>query len=99
MNNKWTFRRILDHALDLKPSDPHRKRGCSSSFQVKWESGEVTWEPAHTFAQDCSIVVAQYCKENDLFDKGIKIFNHLKYMAKNEKKMLHMLNKAKLKSF
>ena len=64
---------------------------------VEWEGGERTYEPLSLIAADCPVICAIYGKRMGLLDQpGWKRF---KTIAKREKKMLRMVNQAKLASF
>ena len=64
---------------------------------IEWENGEITNEPLSVIAADDPVTCALYGDENNLLDKpGWKRF---KRIAKRKKKMLRMLNQAKLRSY
>jgi hypothetical protein len=65
--------------------------------QVEWENGEITYKSLTTIAADDPVLCAIYARNNDLLNTaGWKRF---KRIAKNDKKLLHMANQAKLRSF
>jgi hypothetical protein len=64
---------------------------------IEWENGEITSEPLSVIAADDPITCAIYAKENSLLHlDGWKRF---KRIANREKKLLRMVNQAKLRSF
>jgi hypothetical protein len=92
----FKFRRIAAHQGPLRSSDKDWK-GSSYNVLVEWETGETTYEPLNTITADDPFTCAEYAKENNLLDiDGWKQFRRL---AKNEKKLKHMINQAKLKSY
>ena len=92
----WKFKRISNHEGPLKPGQPNYK-GSQWNVMVEWENGEITSEPLTAFAADSPVVCAVYAKEHGLLDTdGWKRF---KRIAKREKKMLRMVNQAKLRSY
>jgi len=63
---------------------------------VAWEDGSETFEPLHMIGKDSPVIVAHYAKEKGLLDlPGWKRF---KRIAIHDKKMVHMLNQARLVS-
>jgi hypothetical protein len=64
---------------------------------VEWENGEIRTEPLSVIAANESVTCAVYAREHDLLDvKGWKRFWNL---AKREKHFLHLVKKAKMKSY
>ena len=63
---------------------------------VAWEDGSETFEPLHMIGKDSPVIVAHYAKEKGLLDlPGWKRF---KRIAIHDKKMVRMLNQARLVS-
>ena len=63
---------------------------------MKWSDGSITYEPLSVIGADSPVTVAIYAKKNGLLDTpGWKRFKRL---AKREKKLLRMVNQAKLQS-
>ena len=63
---------------------------------IDWEDGSTTSEPLAIFATDDPVSCALYAKENDLLETpGWKRF---KKIAKRHKKLVRMVNQARLKS-
>jgi hypothetical protein len=90
------FKDIVAHEGPLKPGDPSYK-GSSYNVLVEWEDGSKTFEPLTTMGADSPVVCAMYGKRMGLLDQpGWKRFKNI---AKREKKMLRMINQAKLQSF
>jgi hypothetical protein len=92
----WRFKDIIAHEGPLKPTDPSYK-GSAYNVLVVWEDGSRTYEPLHTIGADCPVVCAQYAKRNGLL--GETGWRKFKKIAKSEKKMIRMINQAKLASF
>lgn len=99
----WNFERILDHKK-VKPKDKDY-RGSGVNCLVLWSTGEQTWEPLHDrngkrgLWVDDPVTVAIYARDNGLLDTPGWKLPGLKKMAKTQKKLLHLANKAKLHSF
>ena len=92
----WAFKDIVGHQGPLQPTDKSYK-GSTYNVMVEWEGGERTYEPLSIFAADCPVICAIYAKRNGLLDQpGWRRFKNL---AKREKKLLRMVNQAKLNSF
>mgnify|MGYP006357956311 FL=1 len=85
----WKFKRIISH---------HIPKGENQYYvKIEWETGEVTDEPLSQIARDSPAECALYAQENNLLDTpGWKRF---KRMATRHKKLLRMVNQAKLSSF
>ena len=91
----WHFEAIEDHKA-VTPKHPEYK-GSSYNVLVRWSTGERSWEPISEMAKDDPITVAIYAQKKDLLDTpGWKQF---RTYTKNAKKMLRLVNQAKLKSF
>lgn len=92
----WKFKRITAHEGPLAPGDPSYK-GSSYNVMVEWEDNSKSFEPLSVIAVDSPVECAIYAKRAGLLDTpGWKRF---KTIAKREKKMLRMVNQAKLASF
>ena len=61
-----------------------------------WESGEITHEPLDMVTKDNPFTCAVYSKENNLLDTSG--WKRCRPIVKREKKMLRMVNQAKLRS-
>ena len=91
----WKFRRITSHQGPLKPKDKDYK-GCKWNVMVEWENGEITAEPLNVLAADDPVSCAIYGRDNNLLElDGWKRF---KKLANRHKKLLRLVNQAKLKS-
>ena len=92
----WRFKTINGHQGPLSSS--HKDyRGSAYNVLVEWETGETTFEPLHVIAADDPVTCAIYGRDNGLLDEpGWRRFKRL---AKRQKKLLRMVNQAKLKSF
>ena len=72
-------------------------KGSRFNVLVNWETGESTYEPLHLIAADDPISCAVYAKDNNLLEEpGWKQFKRL---AHRQKKLLRLVNQAKLQSF
>ena len=92
----WRFERIVAHQGPLKPRDPDYK-GSRYNVLIEWPTGETTFEPLSIIGKDAPVVCAIYAKEKGLLDtEGWKRF---KPLAKRQKKLFHMANQVKLRSF
>jgi hypothetical protein len=92
----YKFRRITAHQGPLHSGDTHYK-GSSYNVLVEWETGETTYEPLDLIATDDPVTCAEYAKQNNLLD--IVGWKRFRRYEKNEKKLNHMINQAKLKSY
>ena len=64
---------------------------------IEWESGEITSEPLSVIAADDPVTCAIYASDNNLLEQdGWKRFRGI---AKRQKKLLRMVNQAKLRSY
>jgi hypothetical protein len=88
-NITWKFRRIISH------------EGLTQGFQhellIEWENREIAKEPLEVITADDPVTCAIYARENCLLDQPR--WKHFRRIAKNEKKLTHMVNEAKLKPF
>ena len=80
----------------LDPRHPNWK-GSKYNVMVEWENGEITSEPLAIIAKDDPVTCALYAKDNDLLK--LDGWKHFKGIAKRQKKLLRMVNQAKLCSF
>ena len=91
----WRFKEIQAHQGPLTSSDENYL-GCRWNVLVAWETGEITWEPLKSVEHD-KVLCGLYARKNNLLDQpGWAKF---KRYAKREKKLLRMVNQAKLHSF
>ena len=92
----WRFKSITGHQGPLSKTDK-AYMGSRYNVLVNWETGESTHEPLHIIAADDPVSCAIYAKENNLLEQeGWKRFKRL---AKRQKKLVRLLNQAKLQSF
>ena len=92
----WQFKHIISHEGPLRPDHPNYK-GSLYNVTIEWENGEVMDEPLGIIGADAPVVCAIYAKDNGLLDTpGWKRFKRL---ANRAKKMLRMVNQAKLRSY
>jgi len=92
----WKFRRIIAHEGPLEPNHPNYK-GSRFNVMLEWEAGEVTPEPLKVVAKDDPVTCAIYAADNNLLD--VDGWKQFKRIANRQKKLLRMVNQAKLKSF
>ena len=74
-------------------------RGSKYNILVKWETGEQTFEPTKNIAETYNgkLALATYARKNNLLEfPGWKF---LKKLAKRGKKLVRLVNQAKLQSF
>ena len=95
-NTVWRFKRISGHQGPLSRNDPDYK-GSSYNVQVEWENGEVTYEPLSIIAADDPVTCAIYAREQNLLH--VPGWTRFKKIAQREKKLLRMVNQAKLRSY
>ena len=92
----WRFKSITAHQgpMDKKHKD---YKGSSYNVKIEWENGETTYEPLDIIRKDDPVMCAIYARDHGLLDKpGWKRF---KGISKREKKMLRLINQAKLRSY
>ena len=92
----WKFKRIIAHEGPLKPTDPTYK-GSKYNIMIKWENGKVTSKPLTVIAADNPVTCTIYAREHDLLD--LEGWKHFKGIAWHDKKLLCMVNQAKLWSY
>ena len=89
----FKFRGIVAHQGPLESIDPDQK-GSKYNVMVKWESGEVTYEPLALISKDDPITCAVYAKKHDLLDTtGWK---HLKRYAKTSNKLIRAVKQSRI---
>ena len=93
---EWKFKSITSHDGPLNQSST-KYNGSKWNVRVEWENGEITWEPLGIIAKSDPITCAIYAKENGLLDTPGWI--QFKKLARRQKKLIRMVNQAKLKSF
>ena len=86
----WQFRKILGHR---KPS---RKQ---AEVLIEWENGERTYEPIRAIFKGDKYLLAEYARDNDLLDEWNTSQMPIKKAAADSKKLVRMINQAKLKSY
>jgi len=92
----WQFQCITGHEGPLLPMDPNYQ-GSVFNITIKWENGEITSKPLSIIAANDPVTCTIYARDNDLLDMdGWKRFRCL---AKRDKKLLRMVNQAKLRSY
>jgi len=99
----WTFKKIVSHEKARKGNKDHH--GAGTNCLVLWSTGEQTWEPLCDRSGKSGLwiddpVMAAICaRDNGLLDEPGWKFPGIKKIAKTQKKLIHMANKAKLHSF
>jgi len=95
-NGDWRFLEIVGHTTPKTARERPK-------LLVKWESEEITLEPAYNFGKSSTYkwILAEYARDNDLLDEWNKYWPslHLKSSAKNAKKLLRQINAAKRASY
>jgi hypothetical protein len=92
----WKFKRIVSHQGPLRPGQPDYM-GSTYNVMIEWENGETSAEPLKKIAADDPVPCALYAKAKGLLElPGWKQFRGI---AKREKKLLRMVNQAKLRSY
>ena len=91
----WKFKSIDGHQGPLTKNDKAYK-GSKYNLKVTWETGEVTYEPLAMMIKDDPVTVAVCAKENNLLETAG--WKRLKGIAKRQKKLLRMVNQAKMRS-
>ena len=92
----WKFKRIIAHEGPLVASHPSY-RGSKWNVMIEWETGEVTSEPLTIIGADDPVSCAIYAREHDLL--GLDGWKRFARLARRDKKMLRMVNQAKLRSY
>jgi len=99
----WTFEKILSHEkVKAGDKDCH---GAGMNCVVLWSAGEQTWEPLcdrsgkSGLSIDDPLMVAVCARDSGLLDEPGWKPPGLKKIAKTQKKLIRMANKAKLHSF
>ena len=92
----WKFQRIVVHQGHLKPNNPNYM-GSHFNVRIKWENGEITYEPLDVIAANDPITCAIYMRENSLLDE----LGWIRFwcLANREKHSLHLVKQAKMQSF
>ena len=92
----FKFKDIIGH--DGPFTKRHKKyQGSTWNLHILWDNGSTTWEPMKYFEQDDPVTVAIYGHSKGLLDKqGWKKFAPI---YQREKKLLRIVNQAKLKSY
>jgi len=99
----WTFKKILSHKKVRKGDKDYC--GAGTNCLVVWSTGEQMWEPLCDRSGksglwiDDPVTVAIYARDNGLLDEPGWKLPGLKKIAKTQKKLIRMANKAKLHSF
>ncbi|MDJ0828176.1 MAG: reverse transcriptase domain-containing protein, partial [Rhodobacter sp.] len=84
----FTYRKVLDHAGPIKPTDPNYK-GSSWNVKLLWEDGSKTWEPLNIVGKDDPVTLAKYAKEHNLLDTpGWKFLARIGRRTKLLKRMI-----------
>ena len=63
----------------------------------EWENGEKSYEHLEKASKENPVIIALYAKESNLLDT--EGWEHCKHIAKREKKLVRLLNQARLRSF
>ena len=90
----YRFRAIIGHQGPLLASDPDWK-GSKYNVQVKWETGEITFEPLCIIATDDPVTCAAYGKENDLL--ALEAWCRFRSLAKKDKVLARAIKQSKIR--
>ncbi|CAJ1964462.1 unnamed protein product [Cylindrotheca closterium] len=71
--------------------------GSTYNVTIEWENGEITPKPLSIIGADDPVACAIYARENNLL--GLPGWKRFRSIAKKEKKLLRLINQAKLRSF
>ena len=92
----YRFRAIIGHQGPLLASDPDWK-GSKYNVQIKWETGEITFEPLSIIAADDPVTCAAYAKENDLL--ALEGWCRFRSLAKKDKGLARAIKQSKIRQF
>jgi hypothetical protein len=93
-DHTWRFRKICGYNKSQLAKE-------MPQVLIMWESGEITYEPIDVIAESDPYLLAEFARDVgklDEWDKKIPRAN-LKRHAKNAKKLMRMINQAKVKEF
>ena len=99
----WNYLEIIRLEGPLKPSHK-RYKGSKYNLLLRWETGELTWEPLTTakktgVADTDVVTVAIYAEKYDLLDTTGWKMPTIRAAAKTQKRLIRRANQAKLHSF
>jgi len=92
----WKFWSIDRHQGPLTQSNPNFK-GSRWNVRNNWENGEVTYKPLSIIGKSDPVSCAIYANENKLL--GHNWWKKFAHLAKRQKKLLCLVNQAKLRSY
>jgi len=92
----WKFRQVIAHQGPLTHRHPDYI-GSKYNVMVEWENGEKSYEPLEKASKENPVVIALYAKDNKLLDT--ESWKQCKPIAKRGKKLVRLLNQARLRSF
>jgi hypothetical protein len=95
LDGVWKFKQIKSHQGPLLPSNPDY-RGSRWNVLVEWETGEITLEPLKAVQHE-KAMCGLYARKHGLLEQPG--WHQFKRYAKREKKLLRMVNQARLQSF
>lgn len=93
-DGEWKFTAIVAHEGPLSQNH-HNYKGSKWNVKVKWNNGEVTWEPLSLIRKSDPVTCAIYAKENALLDEPG--WTRFRKLANKQSRMIRSVNKAKLK--
>jgi hypothetical protein len=99
----WNYQEIVRHEGPLSKTHP-RYKGSRYNLLLRWETGELTWEPLTTadktgVADTDVVTVAIYADKHDLLDTVGWKMPTIRAAAKTQKRLIRRANQAKLHSF
>ena len=90
----YRFRAIIGHQGPLLASDPDWK-GNKYNVQVKWETGEITFEPLSIIAADDPVTCAAYARENDLL--ALEGWCRFRSLVKKDEVLARTIKQSKIR--
>ena len=89
----WRFRKIIAH----RTTDSNGRK--KHEVLIEWESEECTYEPISAIYKGDKYLLAEYARDHNLLDEWESPRLKQKHAASKSKKLVHMINQAKLHSF
>ena len=93
----WRYQEIRGYDGPYTESDADWE-GSPVNFLVKSSNGEVEWVPEKILGASDPVTLAMYIEGNKLWDLDPSLGRYKRFL-KNKKKMMRMINQAKLKSY
>ena len=90
----YRFRAIIGHQSPLLASDPDWKKS-KHIVQVKWETGEITFDPLSIISADDTVTCAAYAKDNHLL--ALEGWDRFRSLAKKDKVLARAIKQSKIR--